>query len=390
MLPLDNVAILDLTTRAPGPFCSMVLADLGANVILIEAPAGVLSMDKSAAKDDPAREAAYDPLRRSKRSIVLNLKHKSGQEVFQRLAKSADVVMEGFRPGVVNRLGIGYEAIKRTNPRIVYCSISGYGQDGPYRDLPGHDVNYISIAGVLSLIGTRDGQPVIPYNLLADFASGGYLSALTILTALWARERTGQGQYLDMSLTDGALYLLADSVGSYYRTGELPRPGAMRLNGAFPDYSPYRCKDGKYLTIGSLEQKFWDNTCNALGRPDLIPKRNTEPGHVRGELAKIFATRTRDEWFAFFADKDVCAGKVNMLNELAADPQVQARKMMIEVPGPDGKPIKQVGIAAHLRGTPGKVRAHGLPPGASTREVLTGAGYAPADIKRLYREGAVA
>ncbi len=389
MLPLDNVKVLDLTTRAPGPFCSMVLADLGADVLLVEAPPGSLSIGERH-PEDPVRQAALDPLRRGKRSIVLNLKDPAGQEVFYRLAKDADAVMEGFRPGVVQRLGIDDERIKALNPRAVYCSISGYGQDGPYRDLPGHDVNYIAFAGVLGLIGSRDGRPAIPYNLIADFASGGYLSALSILTALWARERTGRGQYLDMSLADGAMYLLAGAIGNYYASGEIPRPVAMRLNGGSPDYQPYRCKDGKYLTIGSLEEKFWVNTCNALGRPDLIGQRSTAPATVEAEMAAIFATRTRDEWFAYLAGKDVCVGKVNGIDELASDPQVRARRMMIEVPGPDGRPMPQVGIAAHLRGTPGRVRSVGVPAGANTHEVLAGLGYESGEIERLLRQGAVA
>ncbi len=389
MLPLDDIKILDLSTRAPGPFCSMALSDLGADVLLVEAPAGTGSLGPGLEGDAAVRSAALNPLRRNKRSIVLNLKDEEARALFYRLAEDTDVVMEGFRPGVSQRLGVDYDTLKGINQRIVYCSISGYGQDGPYSQLPGHDVNYLSFAGVLGVIGSRDGQPAIPYNLIADFASGGLLSAMSILSALWVRQRTGQGQYIDISLADGSMYLLADVVGSYYATGVVPRPGAMRLNGGSPDYQAYRCKDGKYLSIGSLEEKFWVNTCAALGREDMIERRNSEPDAVLAELREIFGARGRDEWFELLADKDTCVSKVNTVDELESDPQVQARGMMIDVPGPDGRPMPQVGIAANLRGTPGRVRSAGPAPGAQTREVLQHLGVAAEEIERLHASGAV-
>ncbi|MBI3743850.1 MAG: CoA transferase, partial [Chloroflexi bacterium] len=387
MLPLDNVKVLDLTALAPGPFCSMVLGDLGADVLLIEPPQAIRPAGPPNPNPQPARDNALDNLRRNKRSLVLNLKEQAAREVFYKLAKDADVVMEGFRPGVTKRMGVDYETLRGINKRIVYCSISGYGQDGPYRDLPGHDVNYISFAGVLGLIGSRDGQPSIPYNLIADFAGGGYLSALTILTALWARQRTGEGQYLDMSLMDGSMYLLADSVGRYYQTGEVPKRGQVRLNGGFPDYQAYRCKDDKYLTIGSLEYKFWVNTCKAVGREDLIETRQTQPEEGLAALRKIFATKTRDEWFDILSKQDICVGKVNTLDELERDPQVQARNMRVELKGPDGLRVHEVGIAAHLRGTPGAIRTPGHSPGADTVAVLKSLGYTQVQIDTMLKSG---
>jgi crotonobetainyl-CoA:carnitine CoA-transferase CaiB-like acyl-CoA transferase len=288
----------------------MTLGDLGADVLLVEAPPGTGSLDPSPEGADLARAAAYNTHRRNKRSIVLNLKTPEARDIFCRLAADADVVMEGFRPGVVRRLGVDYDAVKEINSKAVYCSISGYGQDGPYHLMPGHDINYISMAGVLGVIGSRDGSPAIPCNFIADLASGGLLSAVAILSALWARERTGQGQYIDMSLTDGCLYLLSNIVAGYFATGQVPRPGAMRLNGGSPDYQAYRCKDGKYLSIGSLESVFWAATCRALGREDMIQRRNTEPDQVRAELQEIFATKTRDEWFGLLAGREVAVGKV--------------------------------------------------------------------------------
>ena len=223
MLPFDNVKVIDLTTRAPGPFCSMALADMGANVVMVEAPAGVGS--QGGPGPDEVREAAFDPLRRNKRSIVLDLKQADARQVLYDLAAGADVFMEGFKPGTVERLGADYETLRGVNERLVYCSLSGYGQDGPYRAMPGHDVNYISFAGVLGSMGSPDGTPTIPNNVIADFAAGGLLGAFSIVTALWARERTGRGQYIDLSLTDGSLYLNPMVMKNFFMHGEVTRPG---------------------------------------------------------------------------------------------------------------------------------------------------------------------
>lgn len=389
MLALDNIKVLDLTTRAPGPFCSMTLSDMGAEVLMIEAPPGTGSLPTREDDGGEVGRAAIDPFRRNKRSIVLNLKDPDAQRIFHDLAKDADVVMEGFRPGAVKRLGVDYETIRAINPRLVYCSISGYGQNGPYEQLPGHDINYISFAGILGSMGTPEGQPVIPNNFIADFASGGLLGAFSILSALWARERTGRGQSIDLSLTDGSMYLMANIIKDYYAQDIVTEPGKMHLNGGFPDYYPYRCKDGKYLSVGALEQKFWDSLCNAIERPDMIPRRRTDPAGVLAELKDIFLQRTRDDWFDHFARVDTAVGKVYTVDELDADPQIKARDMLVPVPGPDGKAYPQVGIAPKLSDTPGKVRFVGAPAGAHTSEVLRELGRSDDDIARLTKQGAV-
>jgi len=391
MLPLDNIRILDLSTRAPGPFCTMALSDLGAEVLLVEAPPSVDGGGRLSRAADPAREAAFDPLRRNKRSIVLNLKHPDAREVFFALARDCDVVVEGFRPGVVGRLGIDYEALRPLNLRLVYCSISGYGQDGPYRLLPGHDVNYIAFAGALGIIGQGDGTPSIPYNLLGDYAAGGLLSAVAILTALWARERTGRGQYIDMSMTDGALYLIAPVMAGFFGAGRVPRPGHDRLNGGAPDYQVYRCRDGKFLSLGCIEAKFWANLCRALGRPDLVSAQNEPRRHdaAIAELQAIFAGRTRDEWFELLKDQEVAVGKVYSADEVPDDPQVSSRGMIAAVPAAGGAPAPQVAVAPRLLGTPGRIRSAGVAPGAHTREVLRALGRDDAQIDALYERGAV-
>lgn len=391
MLPLDNIKVVDLSSRAPGPFCTMTLSDLGAEVLMVEAPPTVEIVNRPAGDVAGAREAALDPLRRNKRTIVLNLKHPDALDLFHRLAKDADVVVEGFRPGVAQRLRVDYETLKALNPRLVYCAISGYGQDGPYRLLPGHDVNYISFAGVLSLIGPRDGPPSIPFNLLGDYAAGGLLSAVAILTALWARERTGRGQYIDMSMTDGSLYLIAPVLGAYFARGKVPVAGMDRLNGATPDYQVFRCRDGRYLSVGCLESKFWANLCAAVGRPELVPAQHDASRHQAaiGELQAIFATRSRDEWFDLLAAREVAVGKVYTVDEVPADPQMRARGAFVTVQAEDGLPAMQVGVAPRLSGTPGRVRFPGSLPGAHTREVLAELGYDSAGIETLHRDGAV-
>ena len=372
----------------------MTLSDLGADVTLVEPPPDALSKGPFDPAIDLVKEAAYDPFRRNKRSIVLNLKDKGAQEVIHKLVKNADVFMEGFRPGVTTRLGVDYPTLKKINKGIVYCSLTGFGQDGPYKDLPGHDLNYLAVAGVLGIIGHEDGKPAPPYNIVADFAAGGLISAVSILSALWARQKTGEGQYIDISLTDGSVYLLAQIAYDYFFRGAIVRPGKMRLNGGFPDYDSYLCKDGEYLSVGCLEFKFWENLCKALDRPQFINARppygasHELTKHIRVDLAKIFLTKTSDEWFNFLFDKDVAVAKVSHVEDIEKDPHLLARNMIVDVPGPNGKKYRQVGIPARLSATPGKIRSTGLPVGASTKEVLAELGYSQSDIAKLISSGA--
>jgi crotonobetainyl-CoA:carnitine CoA-transferase CaiB-like acyl-CoA transferase len=293
---------------------------------------------------------------------------------------------------VVKRLGVDYETLRGMNPRLIYCSISGYGQDGPYSHIVGHDINYISIAGALGLIGERGGPPVLPYNILADYAGGGMHAALAILAAIIARERTGRGQYLDISMTEGVLYLMAAIASDYFSQGVVPRRGEMRLNGGAPYYNVYETRDGKYISIGCIEPWFWENLCRALGREDLIPHEFAE-GEKREEvfasLRETFRTKDRDEWFELLKDKDVAIGKVYTLEEVFKDPQLLQRGMVVELPGPSGERVRQVGISVRLSETPGRVRSPGPTTGQHTEEVLTGLGYSREEIERLRREGAI-
>lgn len=398
VMALEDIRIIDLTWQGPGPYCTMMLADQGAQVIRVQEPtlsgrraASAASPEVLSLRDDP-KKAGYNIVGRNKRSITLNLKHDAARDAFYKLARRSDVVVEGYRPGVASRLKIDYPTLRDINPRLVYCAISGYGQDGPYVQLTGHDINYIGFAGALGLIGDRGGPPAIPSNMVGDYGAGGMQAAFGILVALHARERTGRGQYVDISMTDGVFSLLAQETSFYLGTGVAPRRGEALLNGGVPYYNVYQTKDGKYLAVGCLESWFYENLCRALGLPDLIPHQNAT-GEKREETFRafrdVFKTRTRDEWFHYLKDKDVCVGKVYDFEEAFNDPQLRHRDMVIEVPHPTEGKITQPGISVKLSETPGAVRQIAAPKGEHTRAVLEELGYSAQTIEELEASGAI-
>ena len=396
MPALEGIKILDFCRNAPGMFCTTVLADLGADGLMIERP-----MDETrsayeklvAGIDGPEaerRHAAFNALQRNKRSIALNLKEPEAQKIFHKLAETADVVVEGFRPGVMDRLSAGYEKVHSLNPRAVYCSVSGYGQDGPYSQMAGHDINYISFAGALGLIGPESGKPSIPLNLIADYAGGGLCGAIGILAALMAREKTGRGQYVDIAMSEGVLYMLSGMISDVLARGTSLQRGGNRLNGGAPYYNVYRTKDDRYFSIAALEPWFWENLCRALDREDLLPHQEAtgaKQAEVEQALTEAFLTKTRDEWFEALKDSNISVGKVYSLEEALDDPQAQHRGMVLEVEAPDipeGK-VRQVATPIHLSETPGEVRHLGSVTGQHTSEVLEELGFegaAVADLKR--------
>ena len=402
MLALEGVKILDLSRLIPGAFCTMLLGDMGAEVLKIEAP-GItkfMGSSRSLQEEENRKQVAYYAPDRNKKSIVVNLKSEAGREVFYRLSRHADVIVEGFRPGVAKRLGIDYETISKLNPNIIYCSLSGYGQDGPYHAFPGHDINYISMAGILDVIGSSEGPPVIPLNLVADFAGAALYGALGISIALVARNKTGKGQHVDMAYMDGAVSLMTWFNCGYFFDGSILKRGESWLHGAYPYYGVYETKDGKYITIGCLEPHFWENLCRFLGKEEYIPyhfalehtfhKPESEKwDEIRSSLKQIFLTKTRDEWFELLIRNDVPAGKVYTPDEVFSDPQVLHRQMVIEVEHPTLGKIKQVGIAPKLSGTPGKVRSLSPLPGEHTDEILQELGYKREEIENLRQEGVV-
>jgi len=402
MLALEGVKILDLSRVIPGTFCTMLLGDFGAEVVKIETPGltEFVGSSRSLQGEENRKKAAYYAPNRNKKSITVNLKSEAGREIFYRLSKQADVIIEGFRPGVAKRLGIDYETISKLNPRIVYCSLSGYGQDGPYQAFPGHDINYIAMAGVLGLIGTSEGPPVIPLNLVADFAGAALYGALGISVALVARNKTGKGQYVDAAYIDGAVSLMTWFTNDYFFEGSVLRRGESWLHGAYPYYGVYETKDGKYITIGCIEPHFWENLCRLLGREDYIhyhfasehtirKPEDKKWDEIRTFLKQTFLTKTRDEWFELLTRRDIPAGKVHTPDEVFSDPQVLHRQMVIEVEHSALGKIKQVGIAPKLSDMPGKVRTLSPLLGEHTNEILQELGYNHKEIENLRREGII-
>ncbi|HEX78196.1 MAG TPA: CoA transferase [Dehalococcoidia bacterium] len=398
MLALEGIRVIDLSRLAPGPYGTMLLGDLGADIIKVERPP-LEGMKRLTSKlpyliedSDDERTMAFLATNRNKRSIILDLRQVEAREVFYKLVGTADVLLEQFRPGVVRRLGIDYDTLKGINPRLIYCSLSGYGQDGPYRDLVGHDINYIAMGGFQGMVGNRQG-PAIPMNIVADYAAGGMHVAIGILAALIAREKTGRGQYLDLAMVDGVVSLLAAEVSRYLVTGVEPRWQESMNNGAVPWYNIYETKDHKYISIGCIEPHFYEQLCRVLGREDLIPYQ-AATGEKLEEIfsifREIFKTKTRDEWFDIMRQADnICVGKVYSLGEMLNDPQVLHRQMIVEVDHPKFGKIKQVGISVKLSDTPGQIRGTGAYPGENSEEILRELGYSKDEIGTLKEKGAV-
>jgi len=393
MRPLEGIKILDLTRLLPGPYGTMLLGDLGAEVIKIEEPE----------RGDYAR---WNPpqinrvgsrhllLNRNKKSLTLNLKAPEGKAVLRRMVEQgADVLIEQFRPGVMERLGVGYKDLEKVNPRIIYCSLTGYGQDGPYRDLAGHDLNYIGIAGVLGLTGQKGGSPVIPGIQIADLIGGGLYAVIGILSALMARQKTGRGQYVDISMLDGVVSLLPDSAALYFAEGKAPRAGERRLGGGLPQYQVYQTQDGKYLAVGALEEKFWANLSRLIGRPEWAEKipRELEPRceEIQKEMARLFKTKTQKEWLDLLMHEDTCVTAVQSLDEVFADPQVRSRQMLVETTHPKAGRVRQIGVPIKFSETPGEIRMPAPEIGEHTEEILGELGFAQEDIDRLRKMGVI-
>jgi crotonobetainyl-CoA:carnitine CoA-transferase CaiB-like acyl-CoA transferase len=391
---LEGIKILDLSKLASGPYCTMLLGDMGAEIIKIEAGGGRAgeSFLPGIAEDEENQNIA-NAAARNKRSIVLNLKTEEAREIFYRLAKEADVIVEEFRPGVVKRLGIDYETIRKTNPRIIYCSITGFGQDGPYSNLASHDINYLSIGGAQGILGNPGGAPVPQTNIIADFAAGGMQATIGILTALMARNRTGKGQHVDISITDGIVSLMHAEVALHFAMGRIPRPGDTLFFTGAPWYAIYETKDGKYLSVGSLEPWFWENLCKSLGVEDMIPDQWAgEPKwkEMKSRFQEVFLTKTRDEWVELLMQENTCVAPVYSVDEIFTDPQLRSRNMFEEFDHPTKGKVKQVGISIKLSETPGAIRRLGPRKGEHTQEILQEIGYSKDKVADLRKKGVIA
>jgi alpha-methylacyl-CoA racemase len=389
--PLAGVKVLDLSVVGPGARCGRVLADYGASVVKVSAPGRQSIADLAF--------HAYAG-HRGMRRVQVDLRSGAGRAAFLRLAADADVVLESFRPGVVDRLGIGYDDLRAVNPTIVYCSTSGYGQTGPASRRAGHDLNYLAVGGYLHTSGRtagpvpvppsgpardRAGPPALPGATVADIAAGGLHAAVAILAALVR----GEGAYLDVSVADGVAWMMSLYVDEYLATGEVPGPGHNILTGRYGCYGIYGTKDGRHVAVGAIEPGFWANLCRLIGREDLIPLQTDDDrqDEVRAALTEVFATRSRDEWTALLADADTCVTPVLDIAEAVDDPQFVARGAVIDAKHPVHGSFRQLGPVLAGSGPAAEVPDTGT---TDTGAVLAEAGFTPEEIARLEAEGAVA
>ncbi len=387
-LPLQGLRVLDLSRLLPGPYATLVLADLGADVVKVEDPSGgdyLRWMPPMAGE----QSGWFHALNRNKRSLALDLRRPEGPAALLRLARGFDVVVESFRPGVMARLGVGYDALSAVNPGLVLCSISGYGQDGPYRDRAGHDIDYVALAGVLSVNGPPE-RPVPLGVQVADVAGGSWPAVAGILAALLGRSVTGKGAWVDVAMAEGALAMMALQQGAADAEGRALRRGGEQLNGGSACYAVYRAKDGGFVALGALEPKFFRAFCDAVGRPELGLAQFDDGGAgPRAEVEAIFASRTREEWGAFAALHDVCVMPVLTGDEPRRDPQLLHRGSFVEVPTPwEGRAMPGLASPVRIRGVEAPLRPAPRI-GADSEEVLAGSGFDAAEIAALRASGAL-
>ena len=396
-LPLSDVRVLDLSRLLPGGFCSQMLADFGADVVKVE-DTGMGDYVRWAPPyygDDEyqplgTRSALYLSLNRNKRSVRINLKSEGGREALLAIVKDYDIVLESFRPGVLDRLGCGYEAMKERNPALVYCSITGYGQTGPNVQRAGHDMNYLGLVGLLGLTGEPSRRPIQSAGQIADLGGGALMGAFGIMAALHEARRSGEGQFVDVSMADGALSWMAMVAGAYLCDGEVPTRGTGQLTGKFVCYLPYEAADG-YVTMGALEPQFWARFCAGVGREDMVEKQFDEVGSdTYDDLCEIFRSKTRAEWKAFNDANDAMLEPVLDMDEALDSELVREREMVVEWEQPHLGPVRQVGVPVKLSRTPGTVHTPAPALGEHTREVLEAGGLAAEEIDALFESGSAA
>ncbi|KUG04616.1 alpha-methylacyl-coa racemase [hydrocarbon metagenome] len=391
-LPLTGIRILDLSRYLPGPFCTQLLADFGAEVVKIEQPE----------VGDPGRQLApvvngmstrFYTVNRNKKSITLDIRKEEGREVFKKLIPHFDVVIDQFRAGFMDDLGIGYKDLKDINERIIFCAISGYGQDGPMYNAAGHDLNYLNLAGVTGTTGSRQGAPAMSGVQIADIAGGTLYAVIAILLALASREKTGRGQMCDVSMLDGALSLLTYTMGEWSGDGIIPGIADGVLTGGYACYNIYETLDHKYVSLGAVEGKFWAEFCDKLGLSHYTARqwKKAEQKQIISEVADIMKQKARDEWVEFFAQNDICFTPVLDLQEMSEHPQVKARHMVekIDDPSGSGKTIALTGVPIKLSDTPGRMVLDFPGLGEHNEQILQAAGYGSAEIHHLRSQGII-
>ena len=389
--PLDGIKILDLSRYLPGPFATQFLGDFGADVIKIEEPGGELG--RALPPFIEGMGLRFCSVNRNKKSLTLNLKKEKGKEIFLKLAEDADVVIDQFRPGVMDRLGLGYNDLKKINKGLIYCSITGYGLSGPWINKGGHDINYLNTAGVSALTAGRNGEPAMSSVQIADLAGGSLYAITGILLALFARTRTGEGQLCDISMLDGALSLLPCTIGEWAGEGKPPQPGRGFLTGGFAMYNTYRCKDGRYVGLGAIEQIFWKGFCLKIGREDLVQYQYVpdEQERIIEEVSELMKTKTRDQWVEYFSDSDICFTPILDIDEVSQHQQVKARDMMIKAVNfmGSGEDVYMPGNPVKLSGTPYSIEMNFPRAGEHTEEILISKGFTVDQIEEMRKEGVV-
>ncbi|MBN8219725.1 MAG: CoA transferase [Spirochaetes bacterium] len=393
--PLTGVKVLDLSLLLPGPLCSQHLADMGAEVIKVENPRmGDLTryMGTKVTKGEFSETGFFLQLNRNKKSITVNIKRDGGREVIMRLLQDCDILLEGFRPDTLNELGIGYEQLKEKFPKLIYCAISGYGATGVYKEHAGHDANYIARAGLLALNGVKGGPPVVPGFQVADIGGGTLTALAAILAALYAREKTGKGQFLDISMQDGSAPFLSLYMGEFIASGKEPERGNEPLSGLLPNYQVYETKDGKYVMLAALEENFFKTFLRQIDRLDLLENMTRDEAGfkaVHGEMVKIFKAKTYAEWSPLFENTDSCFSGLNSLAEVTQDKHLRERGMIREIDHPRLGPVTVIGSPFHFSETPVTYRTAPPAQGEHTEAVLAAAGYSAAEIEELKKQKCV-
>lgn len=370
MQALTGIRVLDMSRLLPGPYCTMLLADFGAEVIKIEEPG---KGDYSRSFPPFLKDFGYWHLQlnRNKQSVVLDLKSEEGKKIFLELIKTADVVVESYRPGVLKKLGVDYEAAAKVNPKIIYCSLSGYGSKGPLAHKADHDLGYLSLAGVTAMSGEADGVPAIPGVLMADM-NAALSAGMSIMIALRHAALTGQGQEIDISLFNVAMNLMPGAASLFFGSGFVAERGNNWLTGAYANYNIYATADGRYVSVGCLEKKFWRNLCMGLGKEEIIDMIDDESNHpyLKEQLAAAFKQKTMREWEEFFADKDACVTPVLNFKEAVESEQVQANEMVLNVRDDELGEYQQLGFAMKLSKTPARLNKRAPRLGEDTEKIL--------------------